>query len=56
VTNGAVNFWRFATFFRDTLVCPDALYLDGTISSLHAPSIGRSDRLFPMGPIIAVVE
>lgn len=51
-----VTFWEFATLFRDHLGTPDALYLDGTISSVHAPSIGRSDRLFPVGPIIAVVE
>ena len=56
ITNGAVNFWSFAAFFRDDLGCPNALYLDGTISSLHAPSLGRSDRLFPMGPMIAVID
>jgi uncharacterized protein YigE (DUF2233 family) len=42
--------------FRDRLACPNALFLDGTISSLHAPEIGRADFLFPVGPIVAVVE
>ncbi len=41
ISNGAVNFHDFATFFKEQLNCPDALYLDGTISSLYAPSLGR---------------
>ncbi|MEM6666355.1 MAG: phosphodiester glycosidase family protein, partial [Pseudomonadota bacterium] len=51
-----VNFWDFASLFRDHLGTDNALYLDGTISSIHAPSLNRSDFLFPVGPIIAVVE
>ena len=43
ISNGAVNFHDFATFFRDELGCPDALYLDGTISSLYAPALGRAE-------------
>ncbi len=35
ITNGAVNFFDFAVWFRDTANVTDALYLDGTISSLH---------------------
>ncbi len=56
ISTRRVNFHDFATFFRDRLGCANALFLDGTISSIHAPEIGRSDFLFPMGPIIAVVE
>lgn len=44
ITNGAVNFHDFATLFRDRLGCPDALYLDGAISTLHAPTLGRFER------------
>lgn len=51
-----VTFWEFATLFRDGMDCRDALYLDGTISSIFAPEAGRYDRLFPVGPIIAVLE
>ena len=36
VSEDPVNFYEFATLFRDELHCPDALYLDGVISSLHA--------------------
>lgn len=55
VSKRQVRFHDFATLFRDALDCPNALFLDGTISSLYAPEINRHDRLFPLGPIIAVV-
>lgn len=55
VSKRSVRFHDFATLFRDTLYCPNALFLDGTISSVYSPEINRHDRLFPMGPIIAVV-
>ncbi|QDY68369.1 phosphodiester glycosidase family protein [Qingshengfaniella alkalisoli] len=50
-----VTFWEFATLFRDVLNTPNALYLDGTISRLYAPSIHRDDLGFPMGPIVGTV-
>lgn len=55
VSKRPVRFHDFATLFRDELGCPNALFLDGTISSLYAPEINRHDRLFPLGPIIAIV-
>jgi len=55
ISTSRVNFWSFARFFKDRLGCRNALYLDGTISSLYAPPLRRRDWLFPMGPIIAVV-
>jgi uncharacterized protein YigE (DUF2233 family) len=36
-----INLYEFATLFRDTLGCPHALYLDGSISQLYAPSLGQ---------------
>ena len=56
ISEGPVSFHDFATLFRDQLACRNALFLDGTISSLHAPEIGRADFLWPVGPIIGVVE
>ncbi|WP_331374920.1 phosphodiester glycosidase family protein [Sinorhizobium chiapasense] len=56
VSKRPARFHDFATLFRDALDCPNALFLDGTISSLYAPEINRHDRLFPLGPIIAVVD
>lgn len=56
ISDGPVNFFDFATLFRDVLHCPDALYLDGSISSLHAPTLSRSDAHAELGPILAVTE
>ena len=49
-----VTFYAFARLFRDGLSCANALFLDGSISSLYAPELGRDDELWPIGPIIAV--
>lgn len=50
-----VSFYEFASFFRDELKTPDALYLDGTISRLYAPALSRNDPGLAMGPIVGVV-
>jgi uncharacterized protein YigE (DUF2233 family) len=55
LSDGLVSFDRFARLFKDTLKTPNALYLDGTISRIHAPELGRSDPGIAMGPIVAVV-
>ncbi len=56
ISNQPVTFHAFAHLFRERLQCPDALFLDGSISSLYAPSLGRNDMFRPMGPIVGVVE
>ncbi len=53
ISNDAVSFGDFGRLFRDTLKCPNALFLDGSISSLWAPSVGRSDEFWPAGPILS---
>ncbi|MFK7870062.1 MAG: phosphodiester glycosidase family protein [Roseobacter sp.] len=55
ISDRPVNFYTFGTLFRDTLAVPNALFLDGNISRLYAPDIGRNDFGFRMGPIVAVV-
>jgi uncharacterized protein YigE (DUF2233 family) len=55
ISESPVTFYEFASFFRDALQCREALYLDGSISSLYAPSLSREDRGFDMGPILGVV-
>ncbi len=50
-----VTFHHFARFMRDHMNTPDALYLDGTISRMYAPTIGRRDRGGRFGPILGVV-
>lgn len=56
ISNDMVNFHSFARLFRDALGLDQALFLDGSISRLHAPMLGRSDLGFPIGPIAAVIE
>ena len=55
ISDTAVTFREFAVYFRDMLKTPNALYLDGTISRLHAPEIGRDEPGLAMGPIVGVV-
>jgi uncharacterized protein YigE (DUF2233 family) len=52
ISEQPVSFGAFARLFRDRLSCANALFLDGTISSLYAPSLKRSDGLLPLGPIV----
>ncbi len=56
ISNQIVNFHDFATLFRDVLGTPNALYFDGNISRLYAPSLNRSDLGFAMGPMVGVLE
>jgi uncharacterized protein YigE (DUF2233 family) len=56
ISNQPVTFHRFARLFRDELGLNQALYLDGSVSRLHAPGLGRSDWGLPMGPVVGLVE
>jgi uncharacterized protein YigE (DUF2233 family) len=52
ISEGPVSFGQFARLFRDGLRCRNALFLDGSVSSLYAPGLRRMDRLMPLGPIV----
>lgn len=56
ISSGFVSFGRFARFFREELDCRDALFLDGTVSSIWAPSIGRYDDNHELGPMVVVLD
>lgn len=53
ISDEPVTFTEFARMFRDDLKCRNALYFDGSISSLYAPSVRRADSFMPVGPIVA---
>ena len=53
ISEQPVTFHEFALLFRDELQCRDALFLDGTISSLFSERLRRNDRKMDLGPIIA---
>jgi uncharacterized protein YigE (DUF2233 family) len=55
ISDEPVSFWELATLFRDVLGCADALYFDGTVSSVSGPAVGRSVQRADLGPIIVVV-
>lgn len=55
ISNKPVTFHAFGRLFRDVLEMPNALYFDGKVSRLYAPSLGRSDPGFWLGPIVGVV-
>ncbi len=56
ISERPVTLHEFASYFRDVLRCQDALYLDGAVSSLYSPSLGRNDRWTDLGPLIGAVE
>ena len=56
VSEDPVSFGKFARFYRDELGVKNALYFDGSVSSLWDPAIGRRDAHSPLGPIVVAYE
>jgi uncharacterized protein YigE (DUF2233 family) len=56
IADEPVTFDAFARLFRDGIGCPNALFLDGSVSSLYAPELKRDDELEPIGPIVGVLR
>jgi uncharacterized protein YigE (DUF2233 family) len=56
ISDAPVSFGKLARLFRDTLSCPNALYLDGSVSSLWAPSLKRKDAGADLGPMVVVTS
>jgi uncharacterized protein YigE (DUF2233 family) len=57
ISDDPVSFGAFARLFRDALACRNALFLDGSVSALHAADLDRTDiSLKPIGPIVAAVR
>ncbi len=54
ISDEPVSFGRFARLFRDRLGCPNALFLDGAVSSLWDGPAGRRDAYPSLGPLVAV--
>jgi prepilin-type processing-associated H-X9-DG protein len=54
ISNEPVTFHAFALLFKDGLGCANALFLDGSVSSLYAPELKRDDELVPLGPMVGV--
>ncbi|HEY9217885.1 MAG TPA: phosphodiester glycosidase family protein, partial [Phenylobacterium sp.] len=56
ISEDEVSFGKFARFFRDALDCRDALFLDGSVSSLWSPRQGRRDPRTDLGPMVVVLD
>ncbi|WP_396996979.1 MULTISPECIES: phosphodiester glycosidase family protein [Ochrobactrum] len=59
ISEDAVNFYDFASLFRDGLKCPNALFLDGGGGAgIYNPAMGRNDISWHggYGPIVGFVE
>lgn len=56
ISEGAVSFGKLARYFRDEAKTPNALYLDGGVSSLWDPAAERMDTRAPLGPLIVVEQ
>ena len=56
ISNDRVNFYDFSMLFAEELHCPDALYLDGSISKFYLPELDRTSTDGDFAGILALVE
>ena len=52
ISEEVVSFGKFARLFRDALKANNALYFDGSVSSLWDPANGRRDARAEIGPMV----
>lgn len=55
ISQKPVNFFDFASLFKEQFGCANALYLDGAISKMYLPELNRSDLTGNLGPLIGIV-
>lgn len=55
ISDSLVSFGKFARLFREALGCRNALYFDGSVSSLWDPANGRMDSFTAIGPMVVAV-
>ena len=56
ISNGPVTFTELAEFFQTQYGCASALYLDGVVSRMFVPALGRRDVDGDFGVMIALTE
>ncbi len=56
ISERPVSFYELAIFFRDTLLCQDALYLDGVVSGLYSTEKHRKDSSADLGAMIGLIR
>ena len=55
-SDAPLTLYELAIAFRDDLHCANALYLDGSVSSVYVPALRQRIQRADLGPIIATVE
>ena len=56
ISNQPVRFYDFASVFLNSFQCKNALYLDGAISKMYLPELGRFETGGNFGPIIGITK
>jgi uncharacterized protein YigE (DUF2233 family) len=56
ISDEPVSFGTLALLMRDHVKASEALFLDGTVSSLWFPAGERMDSTYPLGPLIVVTR
>ena len=56
ISDGFVTFYDFASLFLEELHCDNALFLDGSVSSLYSRELSRNDFLARLGPLVTVTQ
>jgi prepilin-type processing-associated H-X9-DG protein len=56
ISETGVTFHEFASLFRDRIKSPNALFFDGSVSSLYSPELERADSFVPLGPMVGAFE
>ena len=54
ISEAPISFGKLARYFRDKVKTPNALFLDGTVSSLWDPANNRMDAVSTLGPLLVV--
>jgi uncharacterized protein YigE (DUF2233 family) len=56
ISDQEVNFYDFATVFKDIFGCKNALYLDGAISLMYIQDISKNENGGDFGPMISIIK
>jgi uncharacterized protein YigE (DUF2233 family) len=56
ISDSFVTFYDFASLFLEKLNCENALFLDGSVSSLYSRELQRNDFLARLGPLVTVTQ
>lgn len=56
ISDEAITLGQLARYLHDGLGCSDALYLDGAVSVLWSPELGRLDDRKGLGPLLYVLK